>query len=159
MAYIKNIVIEDAHIIFRNFSGKTSQFNPAGKRSFALILTQEEADRFSKEGWNVKYLKPREPGDDPTPYINVNVKFSKDYPSRDPKIYTISGRKRTSITEETVGTLDYAEIETVDLVVSPYRWTMNGKEGITAYLKEMYITVEDYFGSKYNFEEDSYDED
>lgn len=158
MAYIKNIVVEDARIIFRNFSGKTSQYNPIGKRNFALVLTQEEADRFSGEGWNVKHLRPREPGDEPTPYINVNVKFSKENPERDPAIYLVTGRKKTLLNADTVGTLDFAEITNVDLVVSPYRWNMNGREGVTAYLKKMYVTIEEDFGGKYDFEEDDYEE-
>lgn len=153
MSYIKNIIIEDARIIFRNFSGKPSQFNPTGKRSFALVLTQDEADKFAKEGWNVKYLKPRDAGDDPTPYLNVNVKYSKDFPDRNPKIYTVSSRRKTLLTEDTVGTLDFAEYTNVDVVVAPYRWNTQGREGVAAYLKEGYITLADYFVGKYDFEE------
>lgn len=153
MAYIKNIVIENARIIFRNFAGKTSQYNPSGKRSFALVLSQEEADRFSAEGWNVKYLKAREPGDEETPYINVSVKFSKENPDRDPVIYLVAGRTKTRVTESTVGGLDYADMTNVDLVVTPYRWSMNGREGVTAYLKKMYMSIETDFDDKYDFEE------
>lgn len=158
MAYIKNIVIENARIVFRNFSGKASQFNPTGKRTFALILDQVEAECLSAEGWNVKYLRPREEGDDPTPYINVNVRFSKENPERDPDIYMVTGRKKTRLSEDTVGTLDFAEIVNIDLVVTPYRWNMNGRQGITAYLKKMYCTIEDDFGGKYDFEEDEHEE-
>jgi len=154
MAYIRNIIIEDARIIFRNFSGKSSQCNPTGKRSFALVLTQDEADQFTKDGWNVKYLKPREPGDESTPYLNVNVKYSKDNPERDPDIYLVTGRKKTLMNEDTVGTLDYAEITNVDLVVTPYRWNMQGREGVAAYLKKMYVSIEEDFGGKYDFGDD-----
>lgn len=157
MAYIKNIVIEDARIIFRNFSGKSSQFNPTGKRSFALVLTQEEGNRFSEEGWNVKYLRPKEPGDEPTPYINVNVKFSKDNPERDPEVYLVTGHKKTLLNSDTIGTLDFADITNTDVIVCPYRWNMNGREGVTAYLKKMYVTIEEDFGGKYDFEEDDYE--
>lgn len=157
MYYIKNIVIEDARIIFRNFSGKSSQYNPAGNRSFALVLTQDEADQFAKDGWNVKYLKPREPGDESTPYINVNVKYFKDAPERNPHIYLVAGRKKTLMNEDTVGTLDYAEITNVDLVVAPYRWSMQGRKGVAAYIKTMYVSIEEDFGGKYDFGDDNYE--
>jgi len=157
MAYIKNIVIENARIIFRNLSGKPSQFNPTGKRSFALVLTQEEAATFSKDGWNVKYLKPREPGDEPTPYLNVNVKFREDIPERNPKVYMVTGRSKVLLTEQTIGAIDFADILNVDLVVSPYRWNMNGREGVSAYLKTMYVTIQEDFGGKYDFDDNEED--
>ena len=154
MAYIKNIVIENARIIFRNFSGKTSKFNPTGKRSFALILTDSEAERLKEEGWNIKSLRPREPGDDPTPYINVNVRYSKENPERNPEVYIVAGKKKTLLSDETIGSIDYCDILNVDLVVGPYRWSMNGNEGVTAYLKKMYVTIDNDFNGKY----DDYDE-
>lgn len=154
MAYARNLIVENARIIFRNFSGRTSQFNPDGKRSFALILNQGDAERLIDEGWNVKYLRPREPGDDETPYINVNVRYSKEYPMRDPKVWMVTGRSKTLLDEETVGSVDYVDISNVDLVISPYKWKMGNSSGITAYLKQAFIEMEDYFGKKYDFGDD-----
>lgn len=158
--FIKNLVLENARIIFRNFSGKPGQYNPQGKRTFAVILSKEDADRLSEEGWNVKSLRPREEGDEPTPYLPVTVKFRED-DTRNPKIYTVFRRKKTPLTESTVGMLDFAEIDQCDLIISPYKWEMNGREGVTAYLKTMYATIiEEDFGGKYDFDEEdgSYEE-
>lgn len=141
-----NIAIENAHIMFRNFRGEASKFNAAGKRNFCVRLDQDMADRMIDEGWNVKFLRPREEGDEPTPYIQVAVSFD----NIEPNIFTITGRHKNRLNSDTIDILDYAEIENIDLIIRPYNWEVNGKVGVKAYVKNMYVTlVEDEFADKY----------
>lgn len=143
---IPNLSVENARIIFRNFAGKEGKFNPAGKRSFCLLLDDDTAERLADQGWNVKTLAPRDPDDDPQPYVQVAVQFG-NYP---PNIYLISGKTKTKLDEDTVSILDYAEIENVDLIINPSRWEVSGKSGVKAYLKTLYVTiVENEFEKKY----------
>ena len=152
---IPNLTVENAHIVFRNFAGKESKFNPAGKRNFCLLLDPDSAEELRDQGWNVKALAPREAGDNPQPYIQVAVAF-ENYP---PNVFLISGGKKTKLDEETVSVLDYAEIENVDLIINPSRWEVSGKSGIKAYLKTMYVTiVENEFEKKYKDLEEDNDE-
>lgn len=153
---IPNLSVENAHIIFRNFAGKESKFNPQGKRNFCLLLDHESADIMKDQGWNVKTLAPRDPDDAPQPYIQVAVAF-ENYP---PNVWLISGKKKIKLDEDTVSVLDYAEIENVDLIINPSRWEVSGKSGIKAYLKTMYITiVENEFEKKYrDMDEDDEDD-
>lgn len=149
---IPNISVENAKIIFRNFSGKESKFNPQGKRNFCLLIDEEQAKNLKADGWNVKYLNPRDQDDPPQPYIQVAVAF-ENYP---PNVFLISGGKKTRLDEDSVSVLDYAEIENVDLIINPSHWEVSGKSGIKAYLKNMYVTiVENEFEKKYrDLEED-----
>jgi len=143
---IANISVENAKIIFKNFSGEEKKYNPKGKRNFCLLIDSDMAKKLKNDGWNVKYLTPRDPDDDMQPYIQVAVAF-ENYP---PNIFIISGGKKTRLTEDTVSALDYAEIENIDLIVRPYSWTTSTGSGIKAYLKNMYVTlVENEFEKKY----------
>lgn len=143
---LDNIVVENARLIFKNFAGEESKFNRAGNRNFCVILDGDSAEDLRQMGWNVKALRPREDEDEPTYYLQVTVAFG-NFP---PKVIMISGKTKTVLDEESIATLDYAEIANVDLIIRPYHWEVNGKEGIKAYLKTMYVTIEqDVFAGKY----------
>ena len=73
---IDNLVIENARIIFRNFSGKGDKFNRDGVRTFCVIIEDPDvAARMSDDSWNVKTLKPKDDGDIPVSYIQVMVSY------------------------------------------------------------------------------------
>lgn len=147
MANVENIKIENAKIAFRNFSGKPDKFNPVGgKRTFCVLLDTELANQLVDEGWNIKQLKPRDVDDEPKPFLQVKVNFG----TIPPKIYMITKRAKVLLDEESIDALDYAEIENIDLIIRPYNYNANGKTGIAAYVKNMYVTVmEDEFADKY----------
>jgi hypothetical protein len=54
------VLMEGVRIIFRNFAGKEGQYNREGDRNFGVILPDDVAQQMLADGWNVKYLKPRE---------------------------------------------------------------------------------------------------
>ena len=131
------LTIENAKIFIRNFAGKQSKFNPPGKRYFCVFLPEDIAPALEEDGWNIKWTKPRDPDEGPKPYIQVAVGY-ENYP---PKVWLVCGKSKTLLDEESISSLDYAEIEKVDMTINPYSWNANGKTGIKAYLKKMYVTV------------------
>lgn len=143
----KNLVIENAHIFFRNFKGEESKFNAKGKRNFCVEIDNDIAESLSEDGWNIRWLRPRNEDEVPRAYLQVAV----NYENIPPKIMTITHKGKTMLTDESIDILDWAEIENVDLIIRPYNWEVNGKTGVKAYVKSMYVTlVEDEFSDKYD---------
>lgn len=158
--------IDDARIIYRNFSGVGSKFNREGDRNFAVIIeTQEIANTLIDEGWNVKIKPPREgwnvkikphrdeedspyrdEEDSPFMYLPVKIKFS----DRGPNVYLKTGSALNKLDEESIGCLDNVDIMGVDLDIRPYDWEVNGKQGRTAYLQSIRVVQQvDRFAERY----------
>lgn len=141
MAEELTFLVEDARIIFRNFAGAKSQYNAAGDRNFAVILDDETAARMAADGWNIKFLEPRDEDDEGAHYIQVKVSFSNRPPTVVLIAETPTGDVRTNLTEDTVDTLDIADISKVDLFCRGYNWVVGDKSGLKAYLKSMFVHI------------------
>ena len=143
--------IDDARIVYRNFTGVGSKYNREGDRNFAVVIPNEDlANRLTDDGWNVRIKPPRVDGDDPFMYLPVKVKFS----DRGPVVYLRSGRSMNKLDEESIGLIDNVDILSVDMDIRPYDWEVNGKTGRTAYLQAIEVFQEiDRFAARYAEEE------
>ena len=143
--------IDDARIVYRNFAGEGNKFNREGDRNFALVIDDPDiADELKARGWNVKTKPANEEGGDDFIFLPVKVKFNE----RGPKAYLKSGAKQpVELDEESIGCLDEIDILSVDLDIRPYNWTVNGKEGRTAYLESIHVVQRvDRFAAMYDNE-------
>lgn len=145
-----NIIIEDAKLIFRNFSGKVTEYNRNGQQNFCVLLDDDLAADLENDGWSVKYRKPRE--DDPDQhrqaFLPVKVQFGM-YP---PTVVMITSRGKKRLDQDTIGQLDWARIKTADIQIRPYNFpAIQGRPaGVSAYLKSLYVTIiEDPLDTKY----------
>lgn len=146
----RNISIEGARLIFKNFQGKKTDYNDEGNRNFGVLLDDELAEELKREGWRVKYLRPRP--DDPDqyeqPWLSVKIKFNP-FP---PIVTLINSRGKKKLDEETIDQLDWSIIRNCDLIIRPYNYpSVKGRPaGVSAYLKAIYVTIaEDEFERKY----------
>ena len=141
---IAPVTIHNAEIIFRNFTGREGQYNAEGDRNFGVKLPPDIAKQMAEDGWNVKYLKSREEGEEPQAWLSVSV----SYRNRPPRIVMVRFRGnppqpiRTTLPEDLVEMVDYADLANVDLTLNPYVWgPIRGETGVKAYLKTMFVTL------------------
>jgi hypothetical protein len=133
--------VDNAQLYYRNFSGENSKYNTGDKkdRNFGVFLDEGVAEEMARDGWAIKTTRPGEDEEVGRPYINVKV----GYKIRPPKIIMITETARTPLTEDTVGVLDWADIQLVDLICNASYWEHGDKTGVAAYLKTMYVTIEE----------------
>lgn len=145
--YVNNIVIENADIMFKNFSGRETKYNREGNRNFCVVIDDpDQAQALAEDGWNIRFLAPREEGERPIHYLQVAVRFDV-FP---PNVYKVTKKNKVLLDEESINCLDKAELRNVDLVIRPRQWDVGEKTGIKAYLKTGYFVLEeDEFADKY----------
>ena len=151
-----DLVVEGGAIIYRNFAGQPTKFNPqGGKRTFALVLTQPIADELVERGWNVKHRPPRDEEEDDMYWTEVVVNMDSEFPPR-VNLVTRYGDKEnmTPLYADNIGLLDTSILTNIDLVIHPYAHGRTNAAGATVkgYLKTLYATSEPVvdFGGKYN---------
>ena len=135
--------INNARILWPNFSGAPDRFNKEGDRNFHLVIpTQEIADMLLNHknqygnAWNVKIKPPKDEGDVPFMHMPVKVKFN----GRGPNVYLVSGDNQIELNEDTIKCLDNIDIVSVDMDIRPYDGEMgNGMTFRTAYLSAMRV--------------------
>lgn len=146
--------VRDAEILWPNFTGAAKEFNDEGDRNFVVVIDEKVAEQMHADGWNVKCTIPDEENPVQRCVIKVTVKYRNklgDKVKNPPRITMISSKGHTVLTEETVDVLDAVDIKTVDLQARAFEWgPIRGEYGITAYLKKMYVTIdEDDLDRKY----------
>lgn len=141
--------IDNAKLVYKNFSGEASQYNREGDRNFSVVIpTMDIAKDLEEEGWNVKY-KPSRNEDDDTPFITLPIKIQ--FNERGPKVYLKTGNTSNVLNEDSIDILDKIDILRVDLDVRPYRWEVNGKTGTKAYLQAISVEQDiDRFEARYS---------
>lgn len=103
-------IFDKPTIIFDNLEGRETAYEPAGRRSFAISLTEGVlTDLLELEGWRVKRNRN---GD----VVCLPVRIEKD----DTRVFTKEMIENSS-----------------QVIIRAYHWTFQGKSGITAMLDDV----------------------
>ena len=157
----ETVAFNNAHLPYgawRNFAGGPTRFDPRNtKRFFEIFVTDEEANKLAKEGWNVKWLEPRNESEPKQAHLKVFVNY--DVPKRyQPRIWmTRKNGDPVLLDAEDVCQLDTDDIVRAKVQLRPYDWELpTGKKGRKAMLKQMYVTIEeDEFGAEFYSHDES----
>jgi hypothetical protein len=149
MARAVTMSLSGVRIIWRNFSARETKYKKAGdERSFHVVIPEERVDDLVNDGWPIKKWEPGEDSD-PVYHMKVVLKYSRN--NNGPKAFAIMGDRKIFLTEETISTLDFANIIDVDMTIRQYEWDLGGGRcGIAAYLNDIYVVIQpDEFEEKY----------
>jgi len=144
-----NLVVNNASIGFKNFSGRPGDFNAAGARNFCVFFDMQMAQQLEADGWKIKYTRPSEEWEQKG-FMKVNIMFGK-YP---PKVGLASKAAGLEmIVDETqLDRFDGFEFDNIDLVIRPYNYPAKGNRpgGVTAYVQEaVFVLKESDLMNKY----------
>jgi hypothetical protein len=137
----ETVTFRNAQIIYRNFSGKPTPFNPeGGERAFSVLLDEELAKSLLDRGMNIKPVKMRE--DDEEQMYQLPVAVS--YKIRPPRVYMVTGDgdvmplRKTMLPEELVEMMDNLDLGEAHLVVALSNYDVRGSKGKKAYLQSFF---------------------
>jgi hypothetical protein len=136
------LLIQNAEILFRNFSGEARPFNSEGDRNFSVKLNPDLAQKLKAEGWRVKQLKPREEGLEGDYHLKVNVNFKTNKP---PRVVLIGSNGPTELGVndiDEINIIDAADIAKVDVLINGY-WSDMAGGGYSGFLKSIFVTLDE----------------
>ncbi len=147
--FIEDLVIQNARLIHKNFEGRPGQYNRQGDKGFSVVIDPSAVDELTKEGWGIRELPPRADIEGSTSLFFIPVRVNFDGP-RQPDVFLATRNGLVRLDKETISTLDHADITNVDLTIHAHPWENNGKSGVKAYLRNLYVTIrEDPLATKY----------
>lgn len=137
--WIEDLEIENAQIkwAFSHFDGREDTFNAEGDHNFTIILPEEEALRLQEEGWNIRRMEGYEEGDPPEYLLKVKISYKFEAP----RVYLIKGDRKFRADQRDLADIRRASTKQIDVVITPSRWVVGKETGISAYVKELYATI------------------
>ena len=162
------LVLENVRIVYPNFkgapaqimiNGKNREVNTDGSRKSNVTLDPMVAQELLEQGFNVKL--PTEENPNRAPYLPIVLSKGPNVQQwvRIALVDNGNGRFLDITDPNQLAMLDDITPGCrVNAVLSPYYWDVDGKSGITAYTKKLYIYLDDVdpelAPSKLGFEKD-----
>lgn len=159
-------------MIFKNLAGEASEFNQRGDRVFSIKFEDPETIAAIREGgYNIvdKVYIDKETGDE-VPYSALKVKINLEpkFDSQVPHIYIVKNDIMTQVwpgtTKEAVDSLQTARLRSFDVELDPSPWVYGKKKGVTAYVKNLVMFIDEVPTSEFmnnyaKYSQDVHDDD
>ncbi len=139
---MNNLILRDVVLPKRkrNFEGRPSDYNDAGKRNFEVLIPVDLVDDLRRDGWPVKDYMNRE--GITVYYMKIHVVYGEKF---NPLAVLIDSRGKRRLNEDNVGQLDWTPMAKCDLVIFPLAYGPKGNRpgGISPRLNSIYVTVQE----------------
>lgn len=135
-----------------HFDGREDVYNTPGDHNFTISLPEDIAKEMASQGWNVREREGREEGDPPEWTLECKISDKFGVP---PIFFIKRGRKFRIEALEELREVRRDSCSKLNVILQPSPWTNGMRSGITAYVKEMYVEInESRFAAEYaDFEE------
>ena len=148
----KNLTLElnDVKLVKRNFRGEALPMNERGDRTCLIVLdhvlakslgfdsVKDLVDILQADEWKVGWFKQVDEETEQEAFLPVKAVYGE---KRKPNIYVKTGKKSQLMNEDTVSSIDYADISKVDVILRLHYWEYNGRTGYNNYIQSMEVTV------------------
>lgn len=136
----ETVLIRDARIIYRNFTGKPGPYNEEGDRSFSVMLDENLAEQLGAQGLNVKPIRKRDEDEAQLYHLPVAV----SYKIRPPRVYTVTGDgerlplRKQAMPEDIVHMLDMLDLGDCHMMLAVSNYDVRGSKGKKCYLQSFF---------------------
>lgn len=142
----KKIVLEDVVVVYKNFSGAPTPFNKkGGERDFVIDVPDNVVPELESYGFRIR-KKPETEDYAAQNLLKIKVNMESNWP---PTIWLIKPNGKIQLDETTIQMLDLMNIVHADIVINPYEWNVGEDTGTSAYLREMYVELQDGLAMRY----------
>ena len=155
----KVLKINDARIIYRDFSGQNTNFSN-GDPSFSIVIDDEHiAQALESAGYNIKRPDPSKIRDDGTT-LPIHMKIKIKFNNYGPDIYLVTNGVITKVPQERIADLDHLRLVGADMDIRGWDYDYAGRKGRAAYLNSLKVYQQvDRFAEEYNAQQHSVDDD
>jgi hypothetical protein len=161
---VANMTLEDAKFWGRpNFKGELDRFNDS-RRKFTVLIPEDIADTLAGLGWNIRRTDPKpeqlaiNPEMKPVYSLKVFMNFTPDEDDPEnvekesgPNVYIVMGGETEKLNSRTVGLLDRARIDSLDMEIRAWEYNKLEHPGkFSARLVELVAVIRpSILGDKY----------
>lgn len=147
--YGNRYCLKDCKILFANFKGRATRYNPEGNRNFNVRIDDPAiAQELANDGFNVKLLNKLEPDAPDSWCLKITIRYNREHPEYNPQIKEVFDDRSADLDEGNVHCLDDM---TVKKAIVEFRGFVydDAQHKCSAYLnRAKFWVVDDWFSEE-----------